>query len=193
VQRERLIAALIDGKKVLDVGSLGQSDIYCLWDTLAAHSAELMGVDLPNAAETSRDRLKVSPQGLEHESDPRIRQGNMETIELGECFEVVVAGDVIEHTSNQGRLLDNIHHHLYPGGRLIITTPNAKWPTVFLRPNPTHVLWHDAHTLRQLLERHDFVVETLRYYFGNKPHYPLWQRPLLVRQQLFVVARKSAP
>jgi 2-polyprenyl-3-methyl-5-hydroxy-6-metoxy-1,4-benzoquinol methylase len=187
-QRERLIAPLISGKRVLDIGSLGQSAEYCLWRFLAKYSASLTGVDLPDAEQTAREVLQIEVNGLRHKYDPRIIYGNMENLDLGETFDVAVAGDVIEHVSNQGLFLDNIRRHLKPAGQLILTTPNAKWPTVFLRPNATHVLWHDAFTLRQLLGRHGFTLETLRYYQGNKPQYPLWQRPLLIRQQIFAVA-----
>ena len=189
MQREDLIVPLISGQRVLDIGSLGQSSVYCLWNVLNEHSASLTGVDLPDAEQTAREILKVTADGLRHKNDPRITYGNMETLDLGATFDVVTAGDVIEHVSNQGLFLDNIRRHLMPGRRLILTTPNAKWPKVLFRPNATHVLWHDAFTLRQLLERHGFRVETIRYYRGNKPHYPWWVRPLLLRQQIFVVAR----
>jgi 2-polyprenyl-3-methyl-5-hydroxy-6-metoxy-1,4-benzoquinol methylase len=190
MRREDWLVPLIAGLRVLDIGSVGQSSVYCLWGVLDAHSGSLTGVDLPDAAQTARDILKVAPAGLSHKDDPRIIYGNMETLDLGTTFDVAVAGDVIEHVSNQGLFLDNIRRHLVPEGRLILTTPNAKWPTVIFRPNATHVLWHDAFTLRQLLERHRFRLERLRYYQGNKPHYPWWVRPLLVRQQIFAVAQR---
>ena len=86
----------------------------------------------------------------------------MEHHDLSERFEAIVAGDVIEHMSNPGLFLDNCRRHLEPGGELLLTTPNAKWPTVFLRPNPTHALWHDRHTLLHLLDRHGFAVRHFR-------------------------------
>ena len=190
MRREDWLLPLIQGKHVLDIGSLGQSAAYCLWDFLAKHSATLTGVDLPGAEQTARTLLRVAPEGLRHKNDHRIVYGNMETLDLGETYDVAVAGDVIEHVSNQGLFLDNIRRHLHPAGRLVLTTPNAKWLTVFLKPNLTHVLWHDTHTLRQLMERHGFSMETLRYYPGNKPDYPTLLRPLLARQQLFVVATR---
>jgi 2-polyprenyl-3-methyl-5-hydroxy-6-metoxy-1,4-benzoquinol methylase len=115
----------------------------------------------------------------------------METHQLGETFEVIVAGDVIEHMSNPGLFLDNCRRHLEPGGQLILTTPNAKWPTVFLRPNPTHALWHDHYTLRHLLERHHYHVTLLRTYPGNKPHYSLPKRCLAWHQGLLAIATPS--
>jgi 2-polyprenyl-3-methyl-5-hydroxy-6-metoxy-1,4-benzoquinol methylase len=191
MQREALIADLVRGRRVLDVGSLGQSADYCLWKMIDREAASLMGIDLPDAQQTARALLQIPEAGLQHHQDPRIVLGNMETVDLGMRFEVVTAGDVIEHVSNPGGFLDNIYRHLEHDGRLIITTPNAKWPTVFLKPNLTHVLWHDRYTLNQLLIRHGFELELLRYYLGNKPRYAWWQKPLLIRQQLFAVARRG--
>jgi 2-polyprenyl-3-methyl-5-hydroxy-6-metoxy-1,4-benzoquinol methylase len=190
VRREDTIIPLVKGRRVLDIGSVGQSDEYCLWTVLSAHSESLIGVDLPDAADTAQAIIGVSPPGLSHRQDARIVQGNMETISLGAEFDVAVAGDVIEHVSNQGLFLDNIARHLVPGGRLIITTPNAKWPTVCLAPNPTHTLWHDRYTLTHLLERHGYLLEHLAYYRGNKARYPAWAIPLVSRQQIIAVARK---
>jgi SAM-dependent methyltransferase len=126
-----------------------------------------------------------APQGGE------IIRGDMESCDLGRRFEVVVAGDVIEHVSNQVLFLQNIHRHLTDDGILVLTTPNAKWPTVFLRPNETHTLWHDQFTLRHTLQRAGFVIHRLVYYPGNKPSYPWWIRPLLWRQQILVMAGKG--
>ncbi len=112
----------------------------------------------------------------------------METYTFGESFEAIVAGDVIEHFSNPGLFLDNCRRHLTDDGVFIVTTPNAKWPTVFLRPNPTHTLWHDRHTLLHLLDRHGFSVVHFQYYCGNKPHYALPLRWLAWRQAMLVIA-----
>jgi 2-polyprenyl-3-methyl-5-hydroxy-6-metoxy-1,4-benzoquinol methylase len=189
MRREQIIRPLISGRRVLDIGSVGQSDKYCLWDFLSAHSGSLTGVDLPGAAESARKAFGIS-EGVAHQADERIVFGDMETITLNAVFDVVIAGDVIEHVSNQGQLLDNIHRHLVPGGYLVVTTPNAKWPTVVFRPNPTHMLWHDRFTLAHALERHGFFVERLTYYAGNKLSYPAWVMPMILRQGLVAVARK---
>lgn len=180
--REALIAERVRGRKILDVGSLGQTDRYRLWDVLDAHAGSLTGIDLDD------ETLGALGGGRGAAPDARIARGNMETHDFGERFDVIVAGDVIEHFSNPGLFLDNCRRHLAPGGELIVTTPNAKWPTVFLRPNPTHTLWHDRHTLTHLLERHGFSVELLRYYPGNKPRYPLPLRLLAWRQAMLAIA-----
>ena len=192
MRREDVIIPLIKGKRVLDVGSVGQSGEYCLWNLLVEHAKTVVGVDLPDAEQTAKALIGVRPEGLQHATDTRIVLGDMESISLERSFDVAVAGDVIEHVSNPGRFLDNIRRHLEGDGTLAITTPNAKWPTVALAPNPTHVLWHDRFTLRTLLERHGYQVRFMGYYHGNKPSYAFWKRPLLLRQQLICIAEVTS-
>lgn len=186
--REKIIVDLIRGKRVLDVGSLGQSDEYCLWNIVAKYAGYAKGVDLPEGVSVLTETFDTRKEGCHHGLDRRIVYGNMETIDLGERFDVVVAGDVIEHVSNQGLFLDNIKKHLQPNAKLVLTTPNAKWPTVMFRPNITHALWHDIYTLKAILSRHGFSIECWRYYVGNKPHYNLLKKILAWRQQILVIA-----
>jgi len=196
MQRESIIASYVRGKKVLDIGSVGQdmafmsgalthksgdqSQKYSLWNLINDEAKSVVGID-----------TEAPPLAAVGTDNHAIVRGNMEEYQFGHTFEIVVAGDVLEHVSNQGRFLENIHNHLASEGRLVLTTPNAKWLTVFFRPNETHTLWHDRFTLTHALERAGLVVEHLQYYFGNKPNYPWWIRPLVLRQGLLVVAKKK--
>ena len=188
--REQIILNYIKDKDVLDIGSVGQSDEYCLWRMMTDQCRSIIGVDLPSAADTARNLLNVQIEGITHGGDDRIIYGNMELIDLGKTFDIAIAGDVIEHVSNQGLLLENIYKHLRNNGKIILTTPNAKWPTVFLKPNATHVFWHDKYTLSTILERHNFRVSSIEYYYGNKPHYSWWKIPLVARQSIIAIAEK---
>jgi len=58
--------------------------------------------------------------------------GDATSIDLQERFDIVFAGEIIEHVPNPGQLLDNIKHLLIDGGELIITTPNAYFYWSFL-------------------------------------------------------------
>ena len=43
-------------------------------------------------------------------------------------FDVVVAGDILEHVTDPARLLDSIAEHLRPGGEVLVSVPNfAHW------------------------------------------------------------------
>ena len=169
--REQIIIKLIKDKDVLDIGCVGQTDKYNLRDSIKNSAKSLTGID------------------IEPSYDGSIVQGNMETYSFDKKIDVVIAGDVIEHVDNQGLLLDNIRNHLREDGLLIITTPNAKWPTVFMPNNPTHTSWHDRNTLRAILERHGFEISEFRYYYGNKKHYNILLRPLVMRQAMLAICK----
>lgn len=173
INRVDTILACCKDKDVLDIGSTGQTGAYDLWPMLESVAKTLVGID-------------IIPRG-----DKRIVEGDMETYKFGKTFDVIIAGDVLEHVMNQGLFLVNIRQHLAENGTLIITTPNAKWPTVFFKPNPTHTLWHDRHTVRYLLEHAGFRVESIGYYLGNKPRYPWWLRIFVWRQGMLIAARSA--
>ena len=160
-------------KKVLDIGSTGQTEAYNLWQFLKKVGSSVCGID-----------IVPSP-------DPGIILGDMETYNFNDDYDVIVAGDVIEHVENQGRFLRNVHRHLRADGHFIVTTPNAKWLTVFFKPNPTHALWHDRHTLAYVLEQNGFRVIEFGHYFGNKPRYRWWFWPLVLRQGLIAICIKA--
>lgn len=131
-------------------------------------------------------------QGIDIEpiNDPDIVLGNMENYDFGRRFDVIIAGDVLEHVDNQSLFLNNVKKHLKKEGYLILTTPNAKWPTVFLKPNPTHTLWHDKYTLSYLLKRSDFKTVFFSYYPGNKKH-NIFKKVLVLKQGIIVVCQKN--
>lgn len=98
-----------------------------------------------------------------------VTQGNAEEFDLGKKFDVINAGELIEHLSNPGRFLERCKEHLKDGGKLILTAPNAWYLpymiSVLLRGRPPlnfqHTCWYDQGTLTQLLERHGFKVKKL--------------------------------
>lgn len=183
--KEKLILNLIKGKDVLDIGSIGQSGDYSLWELYKTSGYKsLTGIDLPDAEETVSEYFKDNPL---NSNDTRIIRGNMETCLFDNTFDVIIAGDVIEHVNNQGLFLSNIYKHLRPNGKLIITTPNAKWLTAITKPNPTHTLWHDKYTLERILDLNGFKIDFFRYYFGNKKNYNIFLKPLIFRQGMIAI------
>ncbi len=171
--REDVILDYSRGKDLLDIGCTGRTQKYKLWPQVKAVAKTYSGIDIQKS------------------SSPNVIQGNMEEYDFGRKFDVIVAGDVIEHVSNQGLFLDNITHHLRDEGVLIITTPNAKWPTVMLKPHRDHVIWHDRFTLAGVVRRHGLEVHQFRYYFGNKPYYNPIKRVLVWRQGMIMVCVKA--
>ena len=101
-------------------------------------------------------------------------EANAEDMNLGRRFDCIVAGELIEHLSNQGLFLRTMKRHLVENGALIITTPNAFSIVSFwciLRKNTVKVhaentCWYDPITIEQLLRRHSFEIEEI--FFTNK-------------------------
>jgi 2-polyprenyl-3-methyl-5-hydroxy-6-metoxy-1,4-benzoquinol methylase len=173
--REAIILEYAKGKDLLDIGCMGRTMKYKLWPQVKASARSYTGIDIQTP--TSAD----------------VVQGNMESYDFGRDFDVVIAGDVLEHVSNQGLFLENIGRHLRDDAVLIITTPNAKWPTVFLRTHPDHVLWHDRSTLTGVLHRAGLEIRHFQYYFGNKPFYGFFKRILTRRQGMLLICGKAKP
>jgi SAM-dependent methyltransferase len=90
---------------------------------------------------------------------------DVENFKLPIKFDVIVAGELIEHLSNPGKFLECAARHLKKGGKLIITTPNLQSAYAlkqkFIRRKElgeTHVCGFTPALLRQLLERNGWEV-----------------------------------
>jgi SAM-dependent methyltransferase len=105
-----------------------------------------------------------------------IRYGDAESFNLKELFDVVLAGEVIEHLSNPGMFLECAKRHLKPKGVLLLTTPNRFNFTQFFqvmktgciplykKPLAKHVFFFDENSLKDLLIRHGFTQIVIDYY-----------------------------
>ncbi len=92
----------------------------------------------------------------------------LDEVEIARKFEVIIAGDIIEHLSNPGRMLDGIRRFCDEQTRLVITTPNAFGAPNFLRHSlgtfregDEHVLCFNAQNLATLLDRHGYSLSEL--------------------------------
>ena len=160
-----IVIPLIQGRSVLDVGSVAHyRDSYKIWNfsVLKQHAAKLKGFDRA-AAEVAQARAEG------HD----IEIGDAETYIAAEQYDVVFAGDLIEHLSNPGLFLDCAYKNLTPTGLLIIATPNAysfaKLARIVGRltneppVNPEHTCYFTPQTLQQLVVRHAFTRDRVEY------------------------------
>ena len=163
-----VIKDLIAGQEVLDLGCVdhearqeGGKD--WLHRKIREKARSALGVDYA-AEEVARLRNK----GYD------VIQGNVENLELKRTFDVVIAGNIIEHLSNPGLFLDTAKRHLKKNGFFILTTDNCyglrslKAVTFFdgIHPNKEHSLAFEEEVFRQLLERHGFQITDFYYYNG---------------------------
>lgn len=163
-----IVIPLIRDRTVLDVGSIGHSysgrQNYKTWNfrVIANHAAKTKGIDI-----LARDVEMARADGFD------IEVGDAETYRSGSPYEVVFAGDIIEHLSNPGCFLDCAYQNLTDDGLLVVCTPNtysfAKLARVILRRtneppvNPEHTCYFTPQTLEQLVQRHGFRLERVEY------------------------------
>jgi len=169
VDRDGWLVARCRGKRVLHLGCVGFTDCHSQAKVenarLSLHHqltevSDCVGVDLDRTTVE-----KLQSMGIFH----NLRVGNVERLQELEGqlapFDLVVAGDIIEHLSNPGMMLDGVQRFLKPDGQLIVSTPNAMGLPAHLRhcvgrfrEGSQHVLCFNALTLAQLLERHGYEV-----------------------------------
>jgi SAM-dependent methyltransferase len=138
------VEELVRGQRVLDIGVVSHSARYfdqAGWRhaRIRRAAAYCLGVDIlePLVAELNARGFNVRCVDATSDAD------------LGERFEVVFAGDVIEHVDNAVALLRFAARHLAPRGRVYVTTPNPfsrKFFRQFRRErvmvtNLDHVAW----------------------------------------------------
>jgi SAM-dependent methyltransferase len=90
--------------------------------------------------------------------------------DLGRTFDVVFAGELIEHLDNVHGFLTSVRRHLAPGGKLVLTTPNAFYIGNFIyrlgghaRVHPQHTAWYCDSTLRRIVTINGFGPVDIHY------------------------------
>lgn len=175
IGRDEFILARCRGKRVLHLGCLGETcrspsereaffiSHSSLHARLSRVSVSLAGVDLESEALLALQRAGY----------PNVFGGDVERLDEIDLpttdFDVVVAGDIIEHLSNPGRMLNGIRKILGRDSELIVTTPNAYGLPNYLRylkgsfmEGADHVQSYTPFTLGNLLARHGWGVLSAR-------------------------------
>ena len=147
------------GERILEVGCGGGA----LLELCKECGAEPVGLD------TNQRALRLVRK---HESSATVVQANGLTLPVEDnSFDGVVGQHIIEHFDDGDALLREWHRVLRPGGRVVLVTPNAKYPDPDLFYDPDHRLIYSKTDLVDLLGRTGFVVEcwyTLAPYLGNR-------------------------
>jgi methionine biosynthesis protein MetW len=155
-------------RRVLDLGCASGA----LGAALKARGAYVVGVESdPQYAARARERLD------------QVVEADLETLEpegLGR-FDVLIAGDVLEHLADPWAVLRRFAAIVEPGGTVVVSLPNVRhWETVFAiaiqgrfpRRNEgvfdrTHLRWFTLHDAWSLVDqaglRVDAVERRIRY------------------------------
>jgi 2-polyprenyl-3-methyl-5-hydroxy-6-metoxy-1,4-benzoquinol methylase len=163
-----LLEDVRDGERVLDVGC-GEGRFAA---ALAAAGAEVVGIDV--AEEPLRRARELHP-----ELDLRLADGEGPWDLPDAGFDVVWAGEVIEHVADTAAWLSEVRRMLRPGGRLLLSTPAhglrvrlglALSERAFARhfdPLGDHLRFYTRPMLIQLLEEFGFERVVVRRARGS--------------------------
>lgn len=190
-----------EGDKILDWGCGLGLFLATLAETPQAATLSLHGIDLlPDSVEATRARLP-------HADIRLLEPPGLRTPWEAETFDRVFLLDVIEHSDQPVRLLEEIHRILKPGGLLTISTPDRL--AFYKRPgegrlgsigfnlarlagrqwvDPTHVTEHTLGSLRSLLAASPFGAGQFR---PSGWHRIPWIRPLRKHFSFLVDLRKA--
>lgn len=176
VHRENFILDYCKGKKVLHLGCADWpyteeriSDGSWLHEKISNVAQNCIGIDLSGETIlTLKSKYNVT----------NIIQGNVENLEKLnlEKFEVVIAGEIIEHLNNPGKFMQSLKYVLKADGVVIISTTNAYCLRRLIRIpfgsesiHPDHVYYFSHRTLEALARRFKFkLINRYSYRLYNK-------------------------
>lgn len=183
-QRVEFLKQICTGKKVLHLGCTNYpytknsiANNMLLHFELAKVAKELYGFDGDQSGidilqEAGAEKLFL------------VNLERLELIPLEETFDIIIAGEIIEHLSNPGLFLNGIKRFMDRESKLIITTINAYCIYRFLiyalrgkggenEPvHPDHVAYYSYKTLSLILNREDLQVEEFLFYDIGIEHRP---------------------
>jgi 2-polyprenyl-3-methyl-5-hydroxy-6-metoxy-1,4-benzoquinol methylase len=182
IQRVEFIKQACAGKKVLHLGCTNYpftkealDNNMLLHLELERTAGELYGFDFDERG------LEI----LEKSGVKNLYRADLEKLEevaLDETFDVIIAGEMIEHLSNPGLFLRGIKRFMNRETNLIITTINAYCGLRFLiyglrgkggwnEPvHPDHVAYYSYKTLSLILERENLEIKKFYFYDIGTQH-----------------------
>lgn len=187
------VVELAKGRRVLNIGCCGSDALISpltVHRRIAREASYCVGVDI---YEAGVEKMKADGEN--------VFLANGESFDLDEKdFDLVVLGDIIEHVSNPGLVLDNSNRHLNDGGSVVVSTPTPFALPVMMRiirrgsfqVNSEHVSWFDPVTLTGLLARSGFEPEWIFWTeASSRPALRFLQRRRLSFHDTFgIVAKK---
>ena len=184
VQRVDFIKQACKGKKVLHLGCTDYPFTQKVIDNnmllhfeLEKTAEELYGFDF--------DQPGIDI--LNHAGGKNLYRADLEKLEdvpLDKTFDVIIAGEMIEHLSNPGLFLRGIQRFMNPSTKLIVTTINAYSGMRFIiyglrgrgganEPvHPDHVAYYSFKTLNLVLERENLELDEFVFYDVGPEHRP---------------------
>jgi hypothetical protein len=184
VQRVDFIKQACEKKRVLHLGCTNfpytkdaiEKDMLLHFE-LGDIAAELYGFDFDDEG---LEILRSSGSNHLFKADLE----NLDTVDLNDKFDVIIAGEIIEHLTNPGRFLTGIKRFMNAETKLIITTVNAYCAMRFLiyglrghggrnEPvHPDHVSYFSYNTIKVMIEKNGLEMREFYFYDLGKEHRP---------------------
>ncbi|WP_168201727.1 class I SAM-dependent methyltransferase [Phreatobacter aquaticus] len=158
---------------------------------LLKEASEVWGVD---ADEEGLAALREQGVGHLYRGDLE----NLAELPIDRTFDVIVAGEVIEHLSNPGQFLSGIKRFMRNDTRLVITTVNAycafRMAIYGLRGrgghsepvHPDHVAYYSYKTLVHIAGRAGLELDQFLFYDLGHEHRPFARRSITIINDLVV-------
>jgi 2-polyprenyl-3-methyl-5-hydroxy-6-metoxy-1,4-benzoquinol methylase len=173
IDRQAFILERCAGKNVLDIGCADYPmteekarNGELLYTNLCRVAARVTGVDY------SPEGVRVL-QSLGYEDLMVGDAENLSELGLDESFDVIVAGELMEHLMNVGKFFQGVHDLMKPETSLILSVPNAHAAKRFLRValgselvNKDHAYYFSQANIDLLCERHGLEVKETYYYLA---------------------------
>lgn len=194
--RSRYLLDCVRGKSVLHVGC---SDYPITEDRL--ENDQLLHTMLCSSASTVYG-IDLSEEGvtiLRRHGFSDVEVMDAEDLHINAKYDVVVAGDVMEHMNNPGKFLEGVLRVLAPGGELIIGVPSALSVNVlkawFLHREQVHcdhTFYFSPKTLAVLCSRYDLFPTRLVFTVQPRTSHEKW--PFITfRRLLLSMCKTMAP
>jgi len=168
--RIKFIIDKCQNKVVFDIGCVRHNAVYALNDKKWLHGK------IKNVAKkvVGIDYIKDDVEILKKRGFDIIYGDITKKLITEEKYDVIVAGDIIEHLSNFEGFFNNCDKLLNIDGIIIVTTPNPFYIDEFYYVlikneylvNPEHTCWIDPQTLNQLCNRFNYKIDEI-YFIKN--------------------------
>ncbi|CAN5795137.1 hypothetical protein BH24ACI4_BH24ACI4_26440 [soil metagenome] len=202
-ERFEVIREICKGRTCLDIGIVGDLQHHLrepdkwVFHHVGEVCSELVGLDLEASALAA----------LRRRGYRNLVCADAENFALRKRFDVIVAGEIIEHLNNPGSFLSRCREHLAPGGLVVMTTPNTYSVNNLVKGLllgqvalfHEHVNAYTAGLLEELLRRHGLEATRIEYFTERNPGLKNQVFRLLSRlrstwaEGLLIVARAAMP